>query len=247
MSEEEKTEALQEEEYPPHLLIEAALFSAGKPVSEEEISETTGIDRPLIRLYMKKLTQSYSRRETSLEVIKAGKKYTLRIKEPYVEKVTSLANPEVPAKLLKTAALIAYHQPVRQSELVEMYGSKVYDHVKELYSLGLVRARREGSTKILTTTHRFSEVFGIGSVSKKKVKGHVRDRVLKKLDRITLQDYDADDEGGDDVEPDVPEEEIQDTNDGEISEDPGTVDPEMDSPPGSDEDSDGSGDPPAEE
>jgi len=94
MSEEENTETLQEEEYPPHLLIEAALFSAGKPVSEEEISETTGIDRPLIRLYMKKLTQSYSRRETSLEVIKAGKKYTLRIKEPYVEKVTSLANPE---------------------------------------------------------------------------------------------------------------------------------------------------------
>jgi len=201
MSDEESTENLkEEEEYPPHLLIEAALFSAGKPVSEEEISQTTGIDRPLIRLFMKKLTQTYSRRETSLEVIKAGKKYTLRVKEPYVEKVTNLASPEVPVKLLKTAALIAYHQPIRQAELVEMYGSKVYDHVRELQALGLVRSRRDGSTKVLTTTHRFSEVFGIGSVSKKKVKGHVRDRVLDKIDRITLKDYESEQEEVEDME-----------------------------------------------
>ncbi|MGA1821488.1 MAG: SMC-Scp complex subunit ScpB [Thermoplasmatota archaeon] len=247
MSEEENTETLREEEYPPHLLIEAALFSAGKPVSEEEISETTGIDRPLIRLYMKKLTQSYSRRETSLEVIKAGKKYTLRIKEQYVQKVTSLANPEVPAKLLKTAALIAYHQPIRQSELVEMYGSKVYDHVKELYSLGLVRARREGSTKVLTTTHRFSEVFGIGSVSKKKVKGHVRDRVLDKLDRITLRDYDPDVEGEEESGAEIANEEVSDPSDEQGSQNNPDPDPETGNSPVTEGDPDGSNDNPPDE
>lgn len=171
------------------LLIEAALFSAGKPVALDEIALSTGLEPALIKLYMKKLTQSYNRRETSLEVIKAGKKYSLRVTEEYVEKVRELAAPEVNPKLLKTAALIAYHQPVKQSDLVDMYGSKVYDHVKELMHLGLVRARKEGSTKVLTTTHRFSETFGISSVSKKKVKGHVRDRVLEKLDKVTLDSY----------------------------------------------------------
>jgi segregation and condensation protein B len=180
-----------DEEFPPHLLIEAALFTAGGPISTDEIASTTGVERSLVPLFLKKLSQSYSRRDTSLEIIKAGKKYSLRVKENYVDRVTELATPEVPEKLIKTAALIAYHQPIRQSELVEMYGSKVYDHVKELGSLGLIRGRRDGSTKILTTTQRFAEIFGIGSVSKKKIKTHVKDRVLKKLERVTLRDYDV--------------------------------------------------------
>lgn len=109
------------EELPSHLLIEAALFSAGKPVSIDDLSISTGIDASLVSLYLKKLISSYSRRDTSLEVIKAGKKYSLRIREPYVDRISALALPEVNPKLLKTAALIAYHQPMRQSELVEMY------------------------------------------------------------------------------------------------------------------------------
>lgn len=194
-------EGTEKDELSPMLLIEAALFSAGKPVALEEIAVSTGLDPALIKLYLKKLTQSYARRETSLEIIKAGRKYSLRVKERYVDDVRSLAAPEVNRKLLKTAALIAYHQPVKQADLVEMYGSKVYDHVKELMHLGLVRARKEGSTKVLTTTHRFSETFGISSVSRNKVKGHVRDRVLEKLERVTLETYGG---GGDDDEKDEP-------------------------------------------
>ena len=178
-----------EVELPEHLLVEAALFSAAKPVSLDEISISTQIDPAMVKLYLKKLISSYSRRDTSLEVIKAGRKYSLRVREPYVERISTLAAPEVNPKLLKTAALIAYHQPMKQSDLVDMYGTKIYDHVKELISLGLVRARREGSTKVLTTTHRFSEVFGISSVSKKKVKGHVKDRVLDRLSKVTLDGY----------------------------------------------------------
>ncbi|MFO8050196.1 MAG: SMC-Scp complex subunit ScpB [Thermoplasmatota archaeon] len=193
------------EELPRALLIEAALFSAGKPVSLEELALSTGTDPPMVKLYLKKLMQSYSRRETSLEIIKAGRKYSLRVREEYVDRISSLAAPEVPQKLLKTAALIAYHQPLRQSELVDMYGSKIYDHVKELQSLGLVRARKEGSTKVLTTTHRFSETFGISSVSKKKVKGHVKEKVLGKLSRVSLDTY-GEDEGKDQEERDTREE-----------------------------------------
>jgi len=195
-------EVTERDEPSPMLLIEAALFSAGKPVALEEIAVSTGLDPALIKLYLKKLAQSYARRETSLEIIKAGRKYSLRVKERYVDDVRSLAAPEVNRKLLKTAALIAYHQPVKQADLVEMYGSKVYDHVKELMQLGLVRARKEGSTKVLTTTHRFSETFGISSVSRNKVKGHVRDRVLEKLGRMTLENYDVDGEAGEENKPD---------------------------------------------
>ena len=192
---------------PPHLMIEASLFSAGKPISLDDIASSTGIEPALVKLYLKKLMSSYSRRDTSLEIIKAGRKYSLRIREAYVEKISTLAPPEVNPKLLKTAALIAYHQPMRQSQLVEMYGAKIYDHVKELMDIGLIRARKEGSTKVLTTTHRFSEVFGIGSISKKKVKGHVKDKVLEKISRVTLDRYGSEptgEEDADNEEPSVP-------------------------------------------
>ena len=179
-----------EDELPPMLLVEAALFSAAKPISTEEISDTTGLDLALIRLYIKKLSSAYGRRDTSLEVIKAGKKFTLRLKERYVHRVTELADPEIPRKVLKTAALIAYHQPVKQSDLVEMYGSKVYDHVGELQTLGLIRSRKDGSTKVLTTTQKFAESFGIDSISRKKIKRFIKDRALfSNVERRNLEDF----------------------------------------------------------
>lgn len=186
----------------PLLLVESALFSAGRPLTQEEIAAVTGLEDAIAGLYLKKLAQSYSRRETSIEIIKAGRKYAMRLKEPYVPKVSSLAEPEIPQKLIRTAALIAYHQPMKQSELVDMYGAKVYDHVKELVRLGLVLSRKDGGTKVLTTTQRFAEVFGIGSVSKKKVKGFVKERAIEKIVRLSgmsLDSFDEASEKGDDA------------------------------------------------
>ncbi|MDG6225651.1 MAG: SMC-Scp complex subunit ScpB [Candidatus Thermoplasmatota archaeon] len=186
----------------PLLLVESALFSAGKPLTLEEIAAVTGLEDAMVGLYLKKLAQSYSRRETSVEIIKAGRKYAMRLKEAYVPKVSSLAAPEIPQKLIRTAALIAYHQPMKQSELVDMYGAKVYDHVKELVKLGLVLSRKDRGTKVLTTTQRFAEVFGIGSVSKKKVKGFVKDRAIEKIIRLSgmsLESFDQSSEKGEDA------------------------------------------------
>ena len=186
----------------PLLLVESALFSAGRPLTQEEITTVTGLEDAIVGLYLKKLAQSYSRRETSIEIIKAGRKYAMRLKEPYVPKVSSLAAPEIPQKLIRTAALIAYHQPMKQSELVDMYGAKVYDHVKELVKLGLVLSRKDRGTKVLTTTQRFAEVFGIGSISKKKVKGFVKDRAIEKIGRLSgmsLESFDQASEKGDDA------------------------------------------------
>ena len=76
---------------------------------------------------------------------------------------------EIPKKLLKTLALIVYHQPIKQSELQNILGPKVYEHVKELHELGLIRTRREGKTKILTTTKRMPEYFGISTTDKEEI------------------------------------------------------------------------------
>ena len=74
--------------------------------------------------------------------------------------IPRIARTEIPKRLLRAAALIAYHQPMQQSQLVEMLGQVTYEHVGDLRELGLIDKRRDGNTRRLTTTRRFSEYFG---------------------------------------------------------------------------------------
>ena len=68
------------------------------------------------------------------------------------------------------------HQPMEQSSLVKLLGEKAYGYVKELSDSGLIDRRRSGNTRRLTTTRRFSEVFGCPHTSHKKVRMWFRDR-----------------------------------------------------------------------
>ena len=167
-------------------MIEAALFAAGKPVSIEELSEGLGLSEDIINKNIKKIVKNYSEKKGALEITKAGNKYCMQVTTSVAERVKYFAQMEIPAKVLKTAALIAYHQPIKQSELQEMFGSKVYDHVKVLDEMGLVKKRHEGRTIILSTTSSFSEYFGIDTTNKEKIKDILTEKVKKgKIKRTT--------------------------------------------------------------
>ena len=118
---------------------------------------------------------------------------------------------ELPPKLLKAAALIAYHQPMPQSRLVELLGQRAYDHIRELAQAGLIGRRRDGNTRRLTTTRRFSEMFGCPHTDRKKVKAWFRDMVMSSgmLDgmesKLALRD--ESEEGGVQMTLDVSEDE----------------------------------------
>jgi segregation and condensation protein B len=151
-------------------VVEAALFSAGKPVSVEEIVAQTFLPPEAVKEALKKLEKHYDELDTVLEIRKAGSKWAMQVRAMAAEPATKFAPPEIPKKLLKTLALIAYHQPMKQSELADMIGSKVYDHVPELVERGLVKAREEGVTKILMTTPAFPEYFGLDAEDREEVR-----------------------------------------------------------------------------
>ncbi len=145
----------------PDHVVEAALFSAGRPLSIEEIAERTELARPAVRQAVDRLRKAYAERDSVIEIGKAGEKWAMQVKTVAAEPAAKFAAMEIAPKLLKTLALIAYHQPMKQSELADMIGSKVYDHIPELKGLGLVRTRKDGQTKILATTPQFPEYFGL--------------------------------------------------------------------------------------
>jgi chromosome segregation and condensation protein ScpB len=101
----------------------------------------------------------------------------MQVRSEYTPAVRSVAAPEVDPRLLRTLALIAYHQPILQSDLQEMLGPKVYEHVRELKALGLISATPKGATKELTTTQKFPEYFGIESAKREDIKKFMADRV----------------------------------------------------------------------
>src|SRR5688500_17713538 len=98
----------------PKQVVEAALFSAGKPVSVEEIVSLTFLEPDSVKDALKELAKEYDARETVLEVSKAGAKWAMQVRTMAAEPATKFAPPEIPSKLLKTLALIAYHQPMKQ-------------------------------------------------------------------------------------------------------------------------------------
>ena len=161
-------------------LIESVLFSASKPVSVNEIKEATGLTPNKVKKTIEELIEDYNvkrKNETSMEVVKAGDKYTMQVKKKYSDQSVMIAKPEIESNLLKTLTLIAFHQPLKQSNLRRMIGTKAYDHVDELASMKLINTKKHGTTEMLTTTKLFPEYFGIDSTNPEEI----RDFLIKKV------------------------------------------------------------------
>ncbi|MCD6147141.1 MAG: SMC-Scp complex subunit ScpB [Thermoplasmata archaeon] len=171
-------------------IVEAALFSAGRPVSVEEICDATNLGKKEVTKAISSLIEEYKSRgekgETPIEVSKAGEKYAMQLRAEYAEYGKKLSGMEVPKKLLKTVSLIVYYQPVAQSELKNMVGSVVYDHVKELEELGFIKSKKHGRTKILEATSYFYEYFGFETTDREKIKEYLKEKIKRIKDRANL-------------------------------------------------------------
>ncbi len=162
-------------------IVEAALFSAGRPVAVEEICDAVNLGKKEVMNAINALMEEYGKRgakgETAIEVSKAGEKYAMQLRAEYAEYGRKLSGMEVPKKLLKTVALIAYYQPVAQSEIKNMVGSKIYDHARELEELGFVKSKKHGRTKILEVTTYFYEYFGFDTTDRDKIKEQLKNKI----------------------------------------------------------------------
>lgn len=163
-------------------LVESVLFSASTPVSIDEIKQATGLSKQKIEEAINNLISLYNverKKETSIEVVKAGNKYAMQVKKKFFEQSVMVAKPEIQNHHLKTLALIAFHQPVKQSDLRRMAGPKIYDHVDELNSMKLIHTKKHGSTEMLTTTKFFPEYFGIETTEPEKIREYLAKKVIQ--------------------------------------------------------------------
>ncbi len=159
-------------------LLEATLFGAGRSMTVEELSENLGVASEEINDGLASLNNTLKRRRGgALHLADIGGRWAIEVKPSLADFLPQIAKPVVSEALLKTLSLIAYHQPMSQSRLVELIGQKAYDHVSSLSQLGLIDKRRDGNTRRLGTTRRFSETFGCPHVDRKKVRKWWREQV----------------------------------------------------------------------
>ena len=144
--------------------IEAALYSAGRPLRIEDLIRASGTESrtktiEIIEDIMKKTKSSFKALEV---VILPDKTYVFQLKPEYSSTVKRYASkPILPNATLKTLSYIAYMQPISSKQLVETRGSGVYAHLKELRQLDFINHQNVGRLKIYTTTEKFQKYFGI--------------------------------------------------------------------------------------
>ena len=142
-------------------LLEATLFTTDEPLSMEELIKILKIRRESIEKLMNELREKYSKPDSGVSVSEIGG-FRLVVKQEFAEKVSHLTpHADLSRGLLRVLAIIAYHEPIKQADIVKVVGNRTYDYVKELEERRLVKCEKKSRTKIIMLTPQFEQYFGV--------------------------------------------------------------------------------------
>lgn len=143
--------------------VEAILFTTGRFMDINEVSKLCGIGSiGLIKEIIEDIKKEYNNRNSSLAIHEEENKWKLGIRKEYNHLTTQLlTESELDNSTIKTLALIAYKQPVLQSDIIKMRGNGAYDHIKTLKDMTLIVSEKRGRTRSLKLAPKFFDYFGV--------------------------------------------------------------------------------------
>jgi segregation and condensation protein B len=165
--------------------IEAALYSAGRPLKIEELIRASGTEsRTKTYNFLNNIMKKSKSAFKAIEIVTLPDgSFVFQLKPEYSSTVKKYASkPVLPKATLKTLSYIAYMQPISSKQLVETRGSGVYSHLKELRQLDFITHQNVGRLRIFTTTEKFQKYFGIqGDVE------NLKERLFSKIRKTATQ------------------------------------------------------------
>lgn len=153
--------------------IEAALYSAGRPLSLDELIRASGTNSKekthrVVNELAKKTNSTF--RAIEIAQLEDGT-YVFQIRPQYTPLVRKFAqHPLLPPGALKTLSYVAYEQPVTSKRLVQIRGSQVYSHIKLLEQLQFIEHENLRRLKVYRTASKFQNYFGIADLNAVKSK-----------------------------------------------------------------------------
>jgi segregation and condensation protein B len=187
--------------------LEAALYSAGRPVHIDDLKSVVGTrSERVVKRLVGRLAERYSSRGGALEVVLGGDgRAAMQLSPEYDDMVKQFSKrPLLTVGPLKTLSYVAFHQPVDQRQVVRDRGTHVYGHLRMMEGMGLIhRERTEDRSYVVTTTPYFGDYFGF-SHSPAKTRLQLK-QVFRELKITKLENGDSEDLEGlfdelDDVE-----------------------------------------------
>ena len=144
--------------------LESALYSAGRPLTVEELIKASGTESrqktlDVLDSIIKKMKSAFK----AIEIVNLPDgSYVFQIKPEYSSSVRKYASKPLLSKATqKTLSYIALEQPISSKQLLEVRGSGVYTHLKELRQLNFIEHQTVGRLRIYSTTEKFQKYFGI--------------------------------------------------------------------------------------
>ena len=143
--------------------IEAILYLKAQPLKISQLAEFARCDKEAAEEGLIELMGEYAHRDGALEIAETEDGYALQLREVYKPLVDSIVPLDIGLGALRTLAAIALRGPIAQSELVELRGSGVYQHVPDLVAQGFVKKRRQsdGRSSWVQITEKFYQHFQI--------------------------------------------------------------------------------------
>jgi segregation and condensation protein B len=151
-------------------LLEAALFSAARPVTVEELQtldpEATLAD---VRAALDQLREHYDFDGHAVEVVALAGGYQILTRRVFADAIEQAQlgsrTPKLTPAALETLAVIAYRQPTGRAEIEEIRGVSAGGVLRTLQERGLIEVvgRSEGMGRPLLygTTAQFLEMLGL--------------------------------------------------------------------------------------
>jgi len=154
--------------------LESALYSAGRPLTLEELIKASGTESrqkttSTLDSIIKKMKNVFKAIEV---IILPDGSYVFQLKPEYSSSIRKYASkPLLSRATQKTLSYIALEQPISSKQLLEVRGSGVYAQLKELRQLNFIEHQSVGRLRIYSTTEKFQKYFGIeGDVTALKQK-----------------------------------------------------------------------------
>jgi len=154
MNEEEKKELLNK--------VEAILFSAGRSIPINEIATICSTNPTIIKEAAQELKKNMDDRNSPLLVIEETDAWKMTVRENYLDLVRDITpHTELDKATLETLAVIAWKQPVLQSDVIKIRTSSAYEHVSGLVDMGFISKEKKGRSYVLKTTGQFFDYFDL--------------------------------------------------------------------------------------
>ena len=163
--------------------VYAVLFSAGRAVDCEELGKLVKAPEQLIREAVRELKKQLEESKSPLLLTEEsnGNAWKLTVRDRYVEVVKDVTpHTELEVPVLATLALIAWKQPMLQSEVIKRRSTVAYEHIAKLEELGFVSKEKKGRSFLLKPTGKFFDYFDLPSQEAvKKLFEEIEPRVQK--------------------------------------------------------------------